>query len=118
MKRVIMNLLDNAVTAVGNSGHITLATSYDRPGGVVSLEVADDGCGLTPGVKERIFEPYFSTKRSGTGLGLTIVNQIVEDHRAYIRVRPNEPRGTKFIIELPVRQAATASEIKRKAVHS
>jgi two-component system nitrogen regulation sensor histidine kinase NtrY len=118
MKRVIMNLLDNAVTAVGNTGRITLATSYDSSDGLVCLEVADDGCGLAPGVKERIFEPYFSTKKSGTGLGLTIVNQIVEDHRAYIRVRPNEPRGTKFIIELPVRQAATAPDTKRKAVHS
>jgi two-component system nitrogen regulation sensor histidine kinase NtrY len=118
MKRVIMNLLDNAVTAVGKAGQITLSTSYDSSGGIVSLEVADDGSGLAPGVKERIFEPYFSTKKSGTGLGLTIVNQIVEDHRAYIRVRPNEPRGTRFIVELPVRQGVAAQDTKRKAVHS
>jgi two-component system nitrogen regulation sensor histidine kinase NtrY len=118
MKRVIMNLLDNAVTAVGKTGQITLSTSYDSSGGIVSLEVADDGSGLAPGVKERIFEPYFSTKKSGTGLGLTIVNQIVEDHRAYIRVRPNEPRGTRFIVELPVRQGVAAQDTKRKAVHS
>jgi two-component system nitrogen regulation sensor histidine kinase NtrY len=118
MKRVVINLLDNAVTAVGAAGQITLATRYESAQGMVCLEVADDGIGLAPDVKERIFEPYFSTKKSGTGLGLTIVNQIVEDHRAYIRVRPNEPRGTRFIIELPVRQTAAAPEIKRKAVHS
>jgi two-component system nitrogen regulation sensor histidine kinase NtrY len=118
MKRVLINLLDNAVAAVEEQGEIRLATSHDRSRGVVCLEVADDGCGLASGVKPRIFEPYFSTKENGTGLGLTIVSQIVEDHQGYIRVRPNEPRGTRFTIELPVREPAAVPEIKRKAVHS
>jgi two-component system nitrogen regulation sensor histidine kinase NtrY len=109
---------DNAVAAVEEQGKIRLATSHDRSRGVVCLEVADDGCGLASGVKPRIFEPYFSTKENGTGLGLTIVSQIVEDHQGYIRVRPNEPRGTRFTIELPVREPAAVPEIKRKAVHS
>jgi two-component system nitrogen regulation sensor histidine kinase NtrY len=110
--------LDNAVAAVEEQGEIRLATSHDRSRGIVCLEVADDGCGLASGVKPRIFEPYFSTKENGTGLGLTIVSQIVEDHQGYIRVRPNEPRGTRFTIELPVREPAAVPEIKRKAVHS
>ena len=118
MKRALINLLDNAVAAVEEQGKIRLATSHDRSRGVVCLEVADDGCGLASGVKPRIFEPYFSTKENGTGLGLTIVSQIVEDHQGYIRVRPNEPRGTRFTIELPVRERAAVPEIKRKAVHS
>ena len=118
MKRALINLLDNAVAAVEEQGKIRLATSHDRSRGVVCLEVADDGCGLASGVKPRIFEPYFSTKENGTGLGLTIVSQIVEDHQGYIRVRPNEPRGTRFTIELPVREPAAVPEIKRKAVHS
>jgi two-component system, NtrC family, nitrogen regulation sensor histidine kinase NtrY len=118
MKRVLINLLDNAVAAVQEQGEIRLATSHDRSRGVVCLEVADDGCGLASGVKPRIFEPYFSTKQNGTGLGLTIVSQIVEDHQGYIRVRPNEPRGTRFTIELPVREPAAVPEVKRKAVHS
>ncbi|HZA53630.1 MAG TPA: ATP-binding protein [Candidatus Udaeobacter sp.] len=118
MKRALINLLDNAVAAVEERGEIRLATSHDRSRGVVCLEVADDGCGLASGVKPRIFEPYFSTKENGTGLGLTIVSQIVEDHQGYIRVRPNEPRGTRFTIELPVREPAAVPEIKRKAVHS
>jgi two-component system, NtrC family, nitrogen regulation sensor histidine kinase NtrY len=118
MKRALINLLDNAVAAVEERGEIRLATSHDRSRGVVCLEVADDGCGLASGVKPRIFEPYFSTKENGTGLGLTIVSQIVEDHQGYIRVRPNEPRGTRFTIELPVRERAAVPEIKRKAVHS
>src|SRR5919106_1644625 len=118
IKRVVINLLDNAVAAVEEQGQIRLATSHDRSRGIVCLEVADDGCGLASGVKPRIFEPYFSTKENGTGLGLTIVSQIVEDHQGYIRVRPNEPRGTRFTIELPVRERAAVPEIKRKAVHS
>jgi two-component system nitrogen regulation sensor histidine kinase NtrY len=51
----------------------------------------------------RLFEPYFSTKKSGTGLGLAIVNTIISEHRGSIRVQDNHPRGTRFIIELPVR---------------
>jgi len=103
MKRVLMNLLDNAVAAVGGAGEIKLTTGYERTRSVVTLEVADSGCGLAPEIRTKIFEPYFSTKENGTGLGLTIVSQIVEDHRGYIRAWPNEPRGTRILIELPAR---------------
>jgi two-component system, NtrC family, nitrogen regulation sensor histidine kinase NtrY len=116
MKRVLMNLLDNAVGAVEPQGEIKLATSYDRSRGIVTLEVADNGCGVAPDIRARIFEPYFSTKNNGTGLGLTIVNQIIEDHRGYVRVRPNEPRGTRFTVELPARDAR--GEMQATAVHS
>jgi len=118
IKRVLMNLLDNAVGAVEREGEITLATTYDRSRGVVYLEVSDNGCGVAPEIRARIFEPYFSTKKNGTGLGLTIVNQIIEDHRGYVRVRPNEPRGTRFTIEFPARALLRASEIQRTAVQS
>ncbi len=108
MKRALINLLDNAVGAVDGAGRVEIATRYDRALTKVCLEVADDGHGLPADVRARIFEPYFSTKQDGTGLGLSIVSAIVEDHRGYIRVRPNEPKGTKFIIELPVRQQLAA----------
>ena len=81
-----------------------------------ALEVADDGCGLASEIRTKIFEPYFSTKENGTGLGLTIVSQIVEDHGGYIRAMPNAPKGTRFTIELPVRVEVVAEEA-RKAVH-
>jgi two-component system nitrogen regulation sensor histidine kinase NtrY len=105
-------LLDNAVAAVQNDGEIKLSTTYNRGRGVVTLDVADNGSGLAPETRTKIFEPYFSTKENGTGLGLTIVSQIIEDHRGYIRAWPNEPRGTRFSIEFP------ASEIAKRAVHS
>jgi two-component system, NtrC family, nitrogen regulation sensor histidine kinase NtrY len=118
IKRVLTNLLDNAVAAVQEEGEIRLSTTYDRARGVVCLEVADDGCGLAPEVRSRLFEPGFTLKPNGTGLGLTIVSEIIKDHRGYIRVRPNEPRGTRFIIEFPVGDPMAVAEIKRTAVHS
>jgi two-component system, NtrC family, nitrogen regulation sensor histidine kinase NtrY len=115
IKRVMINLLDNAVVAVGGAGEVQISTAYDLSRNTVYLEVADDGCGMAPEARVRIFEPGFTTKKQGTGLGLTIVNQIVEDHRGYIRVRPNEPRGTRFVIEFPVREQDALHELKRKA---
>jgi two-component system nitrogen regulation sensor histidine kinase NtrY len=108
--------LDNAVAAVEEKGEIRISTSYDLSLGIVQLEVADNGCGLAPEVRTRIFEPYFSTKRDGTGLGLAIVSAIVADHRGYIRARPNEPKGTRFVIELPVPDQMDLVELRgRKA---
>lgn len=118
IKRVLINLLDNAVAAVEEKGEIKISTSYSPASGVVLLEVADDGCGLAPEVRARIFNPYFSTKKDGTGLGLAIVSAIVADHRGNIRVRPNEPKGTRFIIELPVRDHGAMRVTQKRAVSS
>jgi two-component system nitrogen regulation sensor histidine kinase NtrY len=118
IKRVLINLLDNAVAAVDGAGEIQLTTAHDRGRGVVTLEVADNGCGLAPDIRTKIFEPYFSTKENGTGLGLTIVSQIIEDHRGYIRAWPNEPRGTRFVIEFPVTAGAVVAEVAKQAVYS
>jgi len=116
IKRVLINLLDNAVAAVEEKGEIKISTSYSPASGVVLVEVADDGCGLAPEVRARIFNPYFSTKKDGTGLGLAIVSAIVADHRGNIRVRPNEPKGTRFIIELPVRDHGAMRVTQKRAV--
>ncbi len=118
MKRVLINLLDNAVAAVDDQGEIRLATSYDAGRGIVTLEVADNGSGLAPELRAKIFEPYFSTKQNGTGLGLTIVSQIIEDHRGYIRALPNEPRGSRFTIELPAADDIGAVDLAKKMLHS
>jgi two-component system nitrogen regulation sensor histidine kinase NtrY len=69
---------------------------------MVTFTVSDNGCGIPAEDKPRLFEPYFSTKKSGTGLGLAIVSTIISDHNGYIRVKDNHPKGTRFIVELPV----------------
>jgi two-component system nitrogen regulation sensor histidine kinase NtrY len=103
MKRVMINLIKNSLTAIENEGRIRIQTNYDPRLQIVRLEVSDDGRGIPDEDKGRLFEPYFSTRKSGTGLGLTIVNAIISDHNGYIRVRDNKPKGTTFLIELPVR---------------
>jgi two-component system nitrogen regulation sensor histidine kinase NtrY len=102
IKRVFINLLDNAVAAIEGDGRIDLDVSYNRDLRMAVCVVADTGTGIAAEDKSRLFEPYFSTKKSGTGLGLAIVNTIITDHHGFIRVRDNQPRGTRFVIELPV----------------
>ena len=68
----------------------------------VRIEVADDGPGISNEDKTRLFQPNFSTKKAGMGLGLTIVSSIVTDHNGMIRVQDNKPKGAKFVIDLPV----------------
>jgi two-component system nitrogen regulation sensor histidine kinase NtrY len=101
MKRVMINLIDNAVGAMDGKGTVGVTLSYDAILKIVRLELCDTGTGIPPEDKIRLFEPYFSTKKTGMGLGLSIVSTIVEDHNGFIRVQDNQPRGTKFIIELP-----------------
>jgi two-component system nitrogen regulation sensor histidine kinase NtrY len=101
LKQAMINLVDNAVAAVRNRGNISISAAYDPILKLVRLEVADDGTGIADADKIRLFEPNFSTKRAGMGLGLTIVNSIVTDHNGMIRVQDNLPKGAKFVIELP-----------------
>ena len=103
IKRVMINLLDNAIAAIDGNGRIVIDLSYDKVLQMVRIEIADNGKGISPDHKMRLFEPYFSTKKQGTGLGLAIVSTVITDHNGFIRVQDNKPSGTKFIIELPVR---------------
>jgi two-component system nitrogen regulation sensor histidine kinase NtrY len=105
MKRVLINLLDNAVAALDGKGTVDIESIHNPELGMVTFVVADTGHGIAAEDKPRLFEPYFSTKKSGTGLGLAIVNTIISDHHGFIRVKDNMPNGTKFIIELPVGSA-------------
>lgn len=101
IKRALINLLENAVSATPPKGSITVSSSYNQEINIITLTVSDTGCGIPAENKPRLFEPYFSTRKTGTGLGLAIVSTIVADHNGYIRVKDNEPQGTNFIIELP-----------------
>ena len=111
MKRVIVNLIDNAAEALAQSPakDIWVRTFLDTDRDMVVLLVADSGPGISIEAKERLFLPFFSTKRRGTGLGLAIVNRIISEHNGTIRVEENRPQGTKFIIELPIEHAAATA---------
>ena len=104
IKRALANLVDNAAEAMEGSllREIRVSTSLVTSRDAVEILVADTGHGVTQELKEKLFLPYFSTKKRGTGLGLAIVSRIIEDHRGSIRVEENQPVGTRFIVELPL----------------
>ena len=110
IRRVVVNLVDNAVDALehdlktspnGRKGVIGVQTEHDRRAGVVRLIVRDNGPGIAAADREKLFMPYFSTKRRGSGLGLAIVRRIIVEHNGSIKVGRNDPRGTTFTVELP-----------------
>ena len=102
IKQAFINLIDNAIGAIKEEGSISFAVTYDSILKRTRIEVADDGPGINNQDKTRLFEPNFSTKKAGMGLGLTIVSTIIADHNGFISVQDNVPRGAKFVIELPV----------------
>jgi two-component system nitrogen regulation sensor histidine kinase NtrY len=101
IKQALINIIDNAVAAIKTKGAIFLTLTYDSILKMARIEIADNGAGISDEDKTRLFEPNFSTKKAGMGLGLTIVNTIIEDHNGMIRVQDNQPHGAKFVIELP-----------------
>ena len=109
MKRAIANLVDNAAEALRDSivREISVSTALVGSRDAVEIMIADTGHGVTRELKEKLFLPYFSTKKRGTGLGLAIVSRIVEDHHGSIRVEENRPVGTRFVVELPLALEAT-----------
>lgn len=115
MKRVVTNLLDNAVSAVNGqlTKKIEIRVQYEPTLRIARIVVADTGAGIPAAMRERIFEPYVTTKDQGTGLGLAIVKRTVEDHHGFIRALPNVPKGTKIVIELPVVEANSSPNLVR-----
>ncbi|MBI3939889.1 MAG: GHKL domain-containing protein [Acidobacteria bacterium] len=104
MKRVFANLIDNALEAMdGANGEkkIEIKTAVYKDRDAIQIEVIDSGPGISPADYEKLFLPYFSTKKQGTGLGLAIVRQIISEHHGNIRAEANAPRGARFVIELP-----------------
>jgi len=102
IKQTLINLIDNAIAAIRHQGRITIGAELDETGENIRITVADNGAGIADEDKPYLFEPDFTTKKSGMGLGLAIVSTIVADHHGKITAADNEPQGAKFIIELPV----------------
>jgi two-component system nitrogen regulation sensor histidine kinase NtrY len=104
LQRVLTNLLDNSLDALVDEENrrIEIRTVLNDARRSVTIELSDNGPGIAAEDYEQLFLPYFSTKKKGTGLGLAIVRQIVTDHNGFIRAEPNLPKGTRFIVELPL----------------
>jgi nitrogen fixation/metabolism regulation signal transduction histidine kinase len=104
LRRVFVNLIDNALSALGDlegERNITIATDHDAARSRLFAEVSDTGHGIRAADFKRLFQPYFSTRGAGTGLGLAIVQRIILEHQGRLRAMANLPRGARFIIELP-----------------
>ena len=108
---MVINLVDNAIEAVGETHAvprpdaeppcISIETQHDAANAVARIIVSDNGPGVPPADREKLFMPYYSTKRRGSGLGLAIVRRIVAEHGGSIEVGDNSPHGSRFVIELP-----------------
>jgi two-component system nitrogen regulation sensor histidine kinase NtrY len=105
-RRVLINIFDNATQSITNSGSINVTVNFDTPSNRAYISIADNGSGIKDEDKEKLFLPYFSTKRDGSGLGLAIANRIIAEHKGHIMVRDNEPNGTVFTIEIPIKDVA------------
>lgn len=112
LQQVLLNLLVNARQAMPTGGRLIIRIAHDEATGLVDLTVRDTGCGMTPEVMRRMFEPHFTTKsgpdatgKGGSGLGLATCREIVEAHRGRIRVESAPGRGTAITIRLPRMQA-------------
>jgi PAS domain S-box-containing protein len=103
LKRVIVNLIDNALEAmeVSKIKKLIISSQFFPTREMIQLVIQDTGQGIAVNDREKLFLPYFSTRKRGTGLGLAIASRIIEDHKGYIHVEEHNPKGTSFIIELP-----------------
>ncbi|MGH9428249.1 MAG: sensor histidine kinase, partial [Terriglobia bacterium] len=109
MMQVFTNLFLNAIQAVNQGGKVTVTTHLERKArGSLRITVADNGKGISPAQRASIFEPFYTTRSDGTGLGLTIVKKIVEQHDGRIEVESWEGKGTRFTIVLPLPRRGSA----------
>jgi signal transduction histidine kinase len=107
LKEVLVNLIVNACEAMGEGGVIKISEDEgfaDTLGRVVVLRLIDNGPGIPESIREKVFQPFFSTKEEGTGLGLSIAARIIEDHKGCLNVKSREGKGTTFTITLPCKE--------------
>ncbi|MET0554038.1 MAG: ATP-binding protein [Vicinamibacteria bacterium] len=107
--RAVLNLVENALQAVGDAGRIDIGLRSSEDGRRVELTVTDSGPGIDPALVERVFEPFFSTKSGGSGLGLPLVRKIVEDHGGGVALARMAEGGTRALLWLPARRRETAA---------
>ena len=120
LRSVVVNLIDNAAEALETATlrEIIVSTSVHNDAETVEICVQDTGHGISPEDKDRLFLPHFSTKNRGTGLGLAIAARIVAEHGGTIHVEDNFPVGSRFLVELPSAETATAAVTERNGVEA
>jgi signal transduction histidine kinase len=111
MEQVFVNLLLNAVEAIQEKGVITIKSYLDASQTYEIIEIMDTGCGISPDDMNKIFEPFFSTKPKGTGLGLAVSYGIVRNHQGEIKVSSQLGSGTRFTIEIPVTRETSSLKV-------
>lgn len=116
LHRALSNLVLNSLDAMPSGGTLTVRTGHGD--GVVGVEISDTGSGLSPEECEKIFTPYYTTKRTGTGLGLAIVQSIVSDHNGKVSVESAPGHGATFRIELPVRPPSAENNFEATRIAS
>ena len=111
LRQALLNLIRNAKEAMPSGGRLTVTTSSESGERPVAVRVADTGEGIAPELRSKIFDPFFSTKTGGTGLGLALTQQIVVDHGGAIDVESALARGTTFIVRLPAAETVDEPRI-------
>jgi len=101
IKQTLINLIINANQAMEDGGKLTVSARLS--GNQILIEVEDTGSGIPPEIQEKIFDPFYSTKEEGTGVGLAIVKQVIEEHGGKVRVKSQVGKGTKVTVFLPVK---------------
>ena len=111
IRRALVNLIDNAAEAMRGSllRVLTVESALSEEASAVEITVSDTGSGLTDEIRERLFLPFYSTKRRGTGLGLSIAAKIVQDHGGSISAESNSPKGARFLLRLPLMEPANST---------
>jgi signal transduction histidine kinase len=105
MRNCLCNFITNGAQAMPEGGRITLGANLDREAGVFRLTFSDEGVGIEPQDLEKVFQPYFTTKEAGIGLGLAITERIIKEHGGSLEVKSRKGEGTTFTVSLPLTQA-------------
>ena len=106
LKQTLLNLVINAIQATPDGGEVIISAAAQEES--VRFQVRDQGCGVAPEIRDSIFDPFFTTKDAGTGLGLSVAHQIVEQHGGILRAETNPDRGMTFSVQLPLHREVTA----------
>lgn len=106
LEQVLLNLTKNAIEAVGDEGRVTVSSSVNDT--IVEVSISDSGCGISEKNQEKVFSPFFTTKKQGTGLGLSVSKSILESHPGCsLGFESEQGKGTTFTVKMPVSRVET-----------